>query len=111
MRRLFADMFGRRELIAPMVLLGGVLTVANEKRGEAQVSNNDQEFKPGDRVPISGIYDVIHDKLDGENHALPHRVTAIAGKAFPPCRACQGWVRFHLHQAVEPVEAHDYFKD
>lgn len=37
MRRLFADMFGRRELIARMVLLGGVVTVANEKRGEAQM--------------------------------------------------------------------------
>jgi hypothetical protein len=35
------------------------------------------EFKPGDQVPTSGIYDVIHDKLDGDDHAHPHRVVAI----------------------------------
>ena len=45
------------------------------------------EFKPGDKVPTSGIYDVIHDKLDGEDHA-----------------------HFRLHEAAEPVEAHDHFK-
>ena len=28
------------------------------------------EFKPGEKVPVSGIYDVIHDKLDGHDHAL-----------------------------------------
>jgi hypothetical protein len=68
------------------------------------------EFKPGDKVPKSGIYDVIHDKLDGDDHALPHQVTAIARKVFPPCRGCHGWVRFRLHQAAEHIEAHDHFK-
>jgi len=68
------------------------------------------EFKPGDKVPTSGIYDVIHDKLDGNDHASSHQVTAIAGRIFPPCRACKGWVRFRLHQAAEPVEAHFHFK-
>jgi uncharacterized protein len=64
------------------------------------------EFKPGDTVPTSGIYDVIHDKLDGDDHANPHQVTAIAGMVFPPCRGCNGWVRFRLHQAAEHVETH-----
>jgi len=68
------------------------------------------EFKPGDKVPISGIYDVIHDKLDGDDHAHPHQVTAIAGAVFPSCRGCQAWVRFRLHQAAEHVDAHHHFK-
>jgi hypothetical protein len=68
------------------------------------------EFKPGDTVPTSGIYEVIHDKLDGEDHAHPHQVLAIAGTVFPACRGCHGWVRFRLRQAAEPVEAHPHFQ-
>ena len=68
------------------------------------------EFKPGDKVPTSGIYDVIHDRLDGDDHAHPHQITAISGKVFPPCRGCTGSVRFRLHQAAEHVETHDHFK-
>ena len=69
-----------------------------------------EEFKPGDPVPASGIYEVIHDKLDGEDHAHPHQVLALAGTVFPPCRGCHGWVRFRLHHAAEPVEVHPHFK-
>ena len=69
-----------------------------------------KELKPGDEVPLSGIYDVIHDKLDGDDHALPHLVTAITGEVFPPCRGCDGSVRFRLHRAAEHIEAHDHFR-
>jgi len=72
--------------------------------------NESDLFKPGDTVPTSGIYDVIHDKLDGENHADPHQITAISSMVFPPCRVCQGWVRFRLHLPAEHIEAHDHFK-
>lgn len=68
------------------------------------------EFKPGDKVPTSGVYEVIHDKLDGEDHAHPHRVIAMAGTLFPHCRGCHEFVRFRLHEAAEPVELHDHFK-
>ena len=68
------------------------------------------EFKPGDTVPTSGLYEVMHDKLDGDDHAHPHQVIAISGTVFPPCRGCHGWVRFRLHQAAEHVEAHEHFK-
>ena len=73
------------------------------------MKENIGQFKPGDKVPTSGIYDVIHDKLDGDHHAHPHQVTAISGKVFPPCRGCTGSVRFRLYQAAEHVEAHDHF--
>jgi YjzC-like protein len=67
------------------------------------------EFKPGERVPTSGVYDVVHDKLDGDDHAHPHQVTAMAGSVFPPCRGCKGSVRFRLHLAAEHLEAHGLF--
>jgi len=67
-------------------------------------------FKPGDTVPSSGIYDVDHDKLDGDDHAQPHQVTALHGEIFPPCRCCQDLVRFRLNQAAEHVLTHDHFK-
>ena len=73
------------------------------------MTRNLKEFKPGEKVPASGIYDVVHDKLDGDDHALPHQVTAIAGKVFPPCRGCHEFVRYRLHQAAEHVETHNHF--
>lgn len=66
-----------------------------------------REFKPGEKVPTSGIYDVVHDRLDGEHHAEPHQVTAISGKVFPPCRGCHGGVRFRLHVAAEHIDTQD----
>jgi hypothetical protein len=37
-------------------------------------------FKPGQTVPHSGIYRVIHDPA----HIEAHEVTYIYGKPFPP---------------------------
>jgi hypothetical protein len=74
------------------------------------MTNKDEVFKPGDTVAISGIYDVIHDKLDGEDHAHTHHVTALRGEVFPSCRGCKAWVRFRLHLPAEHIGAHDHFK-
>lgn len=68
-------------------------------------------LKPGDAALASGIYDVIHDKLDGDDHAHTHQVTAVQGERFPPCRGCQDHVRFRLHQAAEHVQVHGHFKN
>lgn len=68
------------------------------------------ELKPGDKVPVSGIYDVIHDKLDSDDHAFPHQVTAIEGEVFPPCGGCLSSVRFRLHRAAQHIAAHDHFR-
>jgi len=76
----------------------------------ADVMKTKDEFKPGDKIPTSGIYDVVHDRLDGDQHAHPHQVTTIAGSAFPRCRGCQGAVRFRLRLAAEYVPAHHLFK-
>jgi len=60
------------------------------------------EYEPGDIVPESGIYDVVHDK----GHKQPHQVTAIKDKRFPPCRGCQHGVRFRENQ--QAIHLHDH---
>lgn len=52
------------------------------------MTNQRQVYQPGDTVPESGIYNVVHDTLDGHEHAHPHQVTAIRGATFPPCCVC-----------------------
>jgi hypothetical protein len=63
------------------------------------------EFKPGEQVPHSGIYRVIHD----EAHEQEHEVTCVFGKPFPPCRGCKH-PRFILKYAAVHIEQHDLFK-
>lgn len=53
-------------------------------------------YHPGDTVPTSGIYDVLHDK----NHLQPHQVTCIKGAKFPPCHGCGDKVVFCLAKAA-----------
>ncbi len=65
-------------------------------------------FQPGDKVPISGIYEVIHDSLDGELHAHPHPVIAKEGEVFPKCKICHDSVRFRLAQAIEHLYENDF---
>ena len=71
---------------------------------------NEKEFKPGERVKTSGIYDVFHDKIDGEHHAQQHQVIVIAGTVFPRCKGCREWVRFRLSQAAQYVDKDPHFE-
>lgn len=63
-------------------------------------------FEPGEVVPHSGIYPVIHDP----NHSQEDEVTCVYGKRFPPCNHCGHHVRFVLERAAHHIETHDYFK-
>ena len=63
-----------------------------------------REFKPGDEVPDSGIYKVTHDV-----HSLPHEVTCVKGKIFPPCKSCRH-PRFVLIRAAHHIENHEHFR-
>jgi hypothetical protein len=74
------------------------------------MTTKSDEFKPGEKAPASGVYDVNHDSLDGDDHALPHQVTVLVETVFPPCRGCNDGVRFRLHQAAEHVGTHDLFR-
>ncbi|WP_257811680.1 YjzC family protein [Burkholderia glumae] len=62
-------------------------------------------FKPGDKVPHSGIYTVIHDK----EHIESHDVTCVYGKVFPPCKGCGAHPRFKLKYAAQHISANDNF--
>ena len=63
-------------------------------------------FKPGEKVPRSGIYKVLHDS----QHAEEHEVTCVYGKPFPPCNHCGHKVRFKLVKAAQHIEQNDHFK-
>jgi hypothetical protein len=62
-------------------------------------------LEPGDRVPSSGLYKVVH----AGKHALPHYVTALYGDTFPPCLECADGVRFELAVVAGYIGAHPLF--
>lgn len=55
-----------------------------------------REYAPGERVPLPGVYRVIH-----EEHRPMHLVSAMKGDEFPVCRKCKRAVRFQLWMEVE----------
>jgi hypothetical protein len=65
-----------------------------------------QQFSPGDVVPTSGIYTVVHDK----SHSQAHEVTCVRGEPFPPCRGCGQGVRFLLARAAKHLSEHEHFR-
>ena len=64
------------------------------------------EYKPGEQVPTSGIYKVVHNK----NHMQDHEVTAVKGEPFPPCNNCGQHPRFILIQPAKHLSEHEHFK-
>ena len=55
-----------------------------------------KKYRPGEIVPDSGVYRVIHD-----SHRLMHEATLLKGEKFPLCRTCKFDVRFDLRRAVQ----------
>jgi hypothetical protein len=53
-------------------------------------------YLPGDAVPQSGIYRVLH-----KNHRAAHENSFLAGQRFPQCRICRQEVRFDLIQGEQ----------
>jgi hypothetical protein len=64
------------------------------------------EYRPGQTVPESGIYDVVHH--DACRHR-PHQITAVRGNEFPPCHDCISNPRFRLAQAALHLDDHPAF--
>jgi hypothetical protein len=61
-------------------------------------------FRPGDKVPTTGIYTVSHYQ-----HRMPHDVFAVEGDQFPPCRRCGSRASFVLAQAASHIDSdHDF---
>lgn len=59
-------------------------------------------YEPGEMVPISGTYTVVHLAYRSR-----HETIAIRGEEFPSCRICKGEVRFYVAKAI-PHMTHDF---
>jgi len=64
-------------------------------RADGRATMKAKKFKPGEIVPISGIYRVDHD-----SHRLMHESTLLAGSFFPKCKKCDLAVRFQLFRPI-----------
>lgn len=64
------------------------------------------EFKPGEKVLASGIYEVVHDP----EHTGEHEVTCVYGEHFPPCNHCGHHPRFTLSRKAVHVKWSEHFK-
>jgi len=69
-----------------------------------------REFQPGEKAKTSGIYDVFHDKIDGEHHAHQHQVIVAAGTVFPRCKGCHQWVKFKFAQQPVSIDKDPHFE-
>jgi hypothetical protein len=65
-----------------------------------------EEFKPGEKVPTSGIYAVVHDTV----HREAHEVTCVMGETFPPCKRCGDHPRFKLVRPAHHITDDEDFK-
>jgi hypothetical protein len=59
-------------------------------------------YKPGQLVPISGVYTVVHI-----GHRPDHEVIALRGEEFPACRVCRTSVSFYPTQPITHM-THDF---
>jgi hypothetical protein len=78
-RREFLKTAGAAAIVAGCLKAGMGKIHAQEK---ANTANKEKGFEPGEKVKVSGIYDVLHDKIDGEHHAQQHQVIVMAGTIF-----------------------------
>ena len=65
-----------------------------------------QQRKPGDVVPESGIYHVLHSRCTPN----VKQATFIVGQQLPPCRICGSRVRFQLKLAIPHISEDRDFK-
>jgi hypothetical protein len=61
---------------------------------------SDELFHPGQQVPESGIYQVLHYR-----HRLYHEVTITRDAVFPLCSECEGNVRYRLVHTAPPIKS------
>lgn len=64
-------------------------------------------FKPGETVPESGIYEVIHEG----DHRQAHDAVMIRGNNFPNCEICDQSVRFRIVRTAPYIFQDQDFED
>lgn len=65
-----------------------------------------ETFKPGNRIPRSGVYRVRH----GRRHTPAHEVTIVYGLVFPTCIHCVDEVRFVLVKSGQNIDSNPNFR-
>jgi hypothetical protein len=64
----------------------------------------EQDYKPAERVPVSGVYRVEHN-----GHREAHEATLLEDEVFPACAVCEERVRFILkHRALNIRQDKDF---
>jgi len=64
-------------------------------------------YWPGEKVPSSGVYRVVHTN----NHTAAHDVTIARQSEFPLCNECGSRVYFILTKRGENIALNTYFRD
>lgn len=72
---------------------------------ESSARMAESQNKPGEVVPCSGIYRIVHAE-----HRTEHEGTLLEGEVFPGCTVCGEKVRFQLRQAANPIEQQPDFE-
>lgn len=65
---------------------------------------NEEVFRPGDRVPCSGVFRVEH-----REHRESHEATLAVGGRFPRCSVCADGVQFRLVREAADLKSDDDF--
>jgi len=68
---------------------------------------NDRQYRAGDSVRQSGIYEVVHDRA----HREVHEVVMISGESFPDCETCKDKVRFRLVRTAPYIFQDEDFEE
>lgn len=68
-------------------------------------SKAEQVYKPGEEVPESGVYTVIHDR-----HRASHAATVLKGDRFPACARCGLLVQFVLLRPATHIDEDSDFR-
>jgi hypothetical protein len=68
-------------------------------------SRAERVFEPGESVPESGVYTVVH-----EGHRQQHSATIFKGDRFPGCAHCGTAVRFVLSRPAALITEDDDFQ-
>lgn len=98
----FVRVTTRRTARRPAAKSGGP---RGQHHGRAAASG--PSYKPGDPVPQSGIYEVVHAR----GHRTPHEVVMLSGDAFPACDTCDQSVRFRLLRTAPYIFQDEDFEE
>ncbi|MFI4976013.1 MAG: hypothetical protein ACHP84_15845 [Caulobacterales bacterium] len=63
-------------------------------------------YKPGETVPVSGLYRVKHFQV----HATEHEVTCVRGERFAACSGCGDYPRFTLVKPAPHLTENEHFR-